>query len=73
MEIRRKNWFTAMGILFIVVASIAVLRDLAIFGPDFMVDFLTSQAITSEKVSVAMFGIGGFLIILGLRGQTYAE
>jgi hypothetical protein len=73
MIIRRKNWFTAMGILFIVVAGIAVLRDLAIFGPDFMIDFLTSQDITSEKVSVAMFGIGGFLIILGLRGETYAE
>jgi len=62
-----------MGILFIVVAAIAVLRDLAIWGPDFMVDFLTSQEITSEKISVGMFGIGGFLIILGLRGTTYDE
>ncbi|HXX05546.1 MAG TPA: hypothetical protein VEJ68_01875, partial [Candidatus Bathyarchaeia archaeon] len=70
---QRKNWFTAMGILFIVVAAIAVLRDLAIWGPDFMVDFLTSQEITSEKISVGMFGIGGFLIILGLRGTTYDE
>ena len=60
-----------MGILFIVVASIAVLRDLAIWGTDFMVDFLTSQEITSEKISVGMFGIGGFLIILGLRGAAY--
>jgi len=70
---QRKNWFTAMGILFIVVAGIAVLRDLAIWGPDFMVDFLTSQEFTSEKVSVVMFGIGGFLIILGLRGEAYEE
>jgi hypothetical protein len=73
MVAQRKNWFTAMGILFIVVAAIAVLRDLAIWGPDFMVDFLTSQEITSEKISVGMFGIGGFLIILGLRGGTYEE
>ena len=73
MVTQRKNWFTAMGILFIVVAAIAVLRDLAIWGPDFMVDFLTSQEITSEKISVGMFGIGGFLIILGLRGTTYDE
>ncbi len=68
--VRRKNWFTAMGILFLVVAAIVFLRDLAIWGPDFMVDFLTSQEITSEKISVAMCGIGGFLIILGLRGET---
>lgn len=73
MVTQRKNWFTAMGILFIVVAAIAVLRDLAIWGPDFMVDFLTSQEITSEKISVGMFGIGGFLIILGIRGTTYEE
>ena len=73
MAVQRKNWFTAMGILFIVVAAIAVLRDLAIWGPDFMVDFLTSQEITSEKISVGMFGIGGFLIILGLRGTVYEE
>lgn len=71
MIVRRKNWFTAMGVLFIVVASIAVLRDLAIWGPDFVVDFITSQEITSEKISVGMFGIGGFLIILGLRGENY--
>ena len=73
MAVQRKNWFTAMGVLFIVVAAIAVLRDLAIWGPDFMVDFLTSQEITSEKISVGMFGIGGFLIILGLRGTSYEE
>jgi hypothetical protein len=60
-----------MGILFIVVAAIAVVRDLTIFGPDFVLDFLTSQEITSEKISIGMFGIGGFLIILGLRGENY--
>lgn len=67
----KKNWFTAMGILFIVVAAIPIIRDLLIFGPDFVSDFFTSQDITSEKVSTAMFGIGGFLIILGLRGENY--
>ncbi|MDE1764176.1 MAG: hypothetical protein KGH88_08010 [Thaumarchaeota archaeon] len=60
-----------MGILFIVVAAIPIIRDLLIFGPDFVLDFFTSQDITSEKVSIAMFGIGGFLIILGLRGENY--
>ena len=68
--VRRKNWFTAMGILFIVVASIALVRDLLIWGPEFMVDFFTSSDITSEKISIGMIGIGGFLIIMGLRGEN---
>ncbi|MDE1726161.1 MAG: hypothetical protein KGH89_02720 [Thaumarchaeota archaeon] len=60
-----------MGILFIIVAVIPIIRDLLIFGPDFVSDFFTSQELTSEKVSTAMFGIGGFLIILGFRGGNY--
>jgi hypothetical protein len=72
-HVRRKNWFTAMGVLFIVVASIAIIRDLLIWGPEFTTDFFTSSDITSEKVSVAMYGISGFLIVLGLRGESYEE
>ena len=72
-RVRRKNWFTAMGVLFIVVASIAIIRDLLIWGPEFTVDFFTSSDITSEKISIGMFGIAGFLIILGLRGESYDE
>lgn len=72
-HVRRKNWFTAMGVLFIVTASIAIIRDLLIWGPEFTTDFFTSSDITSEKVSVAMYGIAGFLIVLGLRGETYEE
>ncbi|MGI0092485.1 MAG: hypothetical protein ACREA8_00115 [Nitrosotalea sp.] len=72
-HVRRKNWFTAMGVLFIVVASIAIIRDLLIWGPEFSTDFITSSDITSEKVSVAMYGIAGFLIVLGLRGESYEE
>ena len=70
-KVRRKNWFTAMGVLFIVVALIAIVRDLLIWGPEFTIDFFTSSDITSEKLSVAMFGIAGFLIVLGLRGENY--
>lgn len=69
----RKNWFTAMGILFIVAAVIPIIRDLLIFGPDFVSDFFTSPELTSEKVSTAMFGIGGFLIILGLSGGNHED
>jgi hypothetical protein len=70
-QVRRKNWFTAMGVLFIVVAMIAIVRDLLIWGPEFTIDFFTSSDITSEKISIGMFGIAGFLIILGLRGESY--
>jgi len=72
-KVRRKNWFTAMGVLFIVVASIAIIRDLLIWGPEFTADFFTSPDITSEKISIGIFGIAGFLIVLGLRGENYEE
>ena len=72
-RVGRKNWFTAMGILFIVVALIAIARDLLIWGPEFTVDFFTSSDITSEKLSVGRFGIAAFLIFLGLRGENIEE
>lgn len=71
VQVRRKNGFTAMGVLFIVVAVIAIIRDLLIWGPEFTADFFTSADLTSEKLSVGMFGIAGFLIVLGLRGEKY--
>ena len=67
----KKNWSTAMGILFIVMATIPIIRDLLIFGPDFVSDFFTSPQITSEKISSVMYGIGGFLIIMGIRFGSY--
>ena len=70
-KVRRKNWFTAMGILFLVIAVITIMRDLLIWGPDFTADFFTSPDITSEKISIGIFGIAGFLIVLGLRGENY--
>ncbi|WP_101477183.1 hypothetical protein [Candidatus Nitrosotalea bavarica] len=72
-KVRRKNWFTAMGVLFLVVAVIPIVRDLFIWGPDFTADFFTSSDITSEKISIGIFGIAGFLIVLGLRGENYEE
>ncbi len=72
-KVRRKNWFTAMGILFLVVAVIPIVRDLLIWGPEFTSDFFTSSDITSEKISIGILGIAGFLIVLGLRGEDYEE
>ena len=64
---RNRNWFTAMGVLFIVMAGIILIRNLLIWGPEFVADFFISSEITNEKISVGMIGIGSFLIILGTR------
>ena len=68
-EIRRrgKNWFTAMGVLFIVMALIALTRDLLIWGPEFVLDFFLSADITNEKISAGMLVFGGIMIVLGFR------
>ena len=64
---RGRNWFTAMGILFIVMATIILVRNLLICGPEFVLDFLKSSEITNEKISMTMIGFGVLLIFLGLR------
>ncbi len=64
---RGRNWFTAMGILFIVMACIILIRNLLIYGPEFLVDYFISPEITNEKISAAMIGFGIFLIFLGFR------
>lgn len=62
-----RNWFTAMGVLFIVVASIVIFRNLFIWGPEFVWDFFISNEITNEKISAGMIFFGGFLLYLGFR------
>jgi len=64
---RGKNWFTAIGVLFSVMAGIALVRQLLIWGPEFVVDFLLNAEITNEKVSIAMLSFGIFMIALGFR------
>ena len=64
---RGRNWFTAMGALFIISASIVLIRQIIIWTPDFVTDFLFNSEITNEKVSVAMIGFGCFLVALGFR------
>ena len=64
---RGKNWFTAMGVLFIVMGLIVIARNLIIWGPEFVLDFLLNSEITNEKISFGMFAFGGFMIILGFR------
>ena len=64
---RGKNWFTAMGILFIVMALIVITRNLLIWGPEFVLDFFLSTEITNEKISAGMLVFGIFMIVLGFR------
>lgn len=64
---RGKNWFTAMGVLFSVMALVVLIRQLIIWGPEFVEEFLLNGEFTNEKVSVAMLVFGIFMIVLGLR------
>lgn len=62
-----------MGVLFIVMAAIILIRNLLIWGPEFVSDFFTSPEITNEKISASMIGIGSFLIFLGTRKTRYEK
>ena len=64
---RGRNWFTAMGVLFSVMAGIVLVRQLFIWGPEFVEEFLFNEEITNEKVSMAMLAFGMFMIVLGFR------
>ena len=68
-EVRRRgrNWFTAMGVLSIVMALIVLTRNLIIWGPEFVLDFFLNGVITNEKISAGMLVFGGIMIILGFR------
>ena len=64
---RGKNWFTAMGILFIIMATVVLVRQIVLWGPEFVFDFLLNSEITNEKISVGMIAFGVFMIALGFR------
>ena len=64
-----KNWMTAMGVLFIVMAVIIALRNLYFvtteLSLDFYLDNYTNGQITNEKFVIAMIIGGGVLIFWG--------
>ncbi|MDH3192190.1 MAG: hypothetical protein OEM18_05845 [Nitrosopumilus sp.] len=64
---RGRNWYTAIGALFLIMAGIVLARQLLIWGPEFMTDFLLNSEITNEKVSAVMIGFGVFMIVLGFK------
>jgi len=63
---RRKNWYTAMGAMFLIMAAVVMGRQLLLWGPEFVLDFLLNSEFTNEKVSVAMIAFGGGMIAKGL-------
>ena len=67
---RGRNWFTAIGVLFIIVAGITLVRDIIIWSPDFMVDFIFDSNINPQKTSLAAIAFGIFMIILGFRKKN---
>lgn len=62
-----RNWMTAMAVLFAVVGAIVILRDLALWGPEFVADFFVNEKITNEKVVLVAFGISAVLFAFGIR------
>ncbi len=63
---RGRNWYTAMGAMFVIMAAIVMVRQLILWGPEFVLDFLTNQEFTNEKISMIMIGAGGVLMAKGL-------
>lgn len=63
---RGRNWFTVMGVMFVIMAVIVFTRQMILWGPDFVLDFLLNSEFTNEKISIAMIIFGGILIFKGL-------
>ncbi len=70
---RGRNWLTAMGVMFIVVALVTLLRQIVVWTPDFVIEFLLNDKITSEKVAVATICIGLIFVILGFMKKDVIQ
>lgn len=72
---RGRNWYTAIGVLFLVTAGIVLVRQVALWGVEFVGDFMVNGEITNEKISLGMIGFGGLMVLLGFRkhGKTMPE
>ena len=66
---RGRNWFTAIGLMFCVMATIVLVQQLLIWGPEFVEDFLLNEEITNEKVSMGMLAFGILMVALEFRKQ----
>ena len=62
---RGRNWYTAIVLMFCIMATIVLVQQLLIWGPEFVEDFLLNGEITNEKVSTGMLAFGIFMIVVG--------
>jgi hypothetical protein len=62
---RGRNWLTAMGVLFLVVAAVTLVRDIIIWSPDFVFQFFFDSEINAQKVSLGAITFGVFMVVLG--------
>ena len=62
-----RNWFTAMGVLFLVVAAVTLVRDIIIWSPDFVVEFFFNSDINAQKISLGSIAFGMFMIAWGYK------
>ena len=64
---RGRNWKTAMGVLFLVVAIVTLVRDIIIWSPDFVVEFFFNSDINAQKISLGSIAFGMFMITWGYK------
>ena len=67
---RGRNWLTAMGVLFLVVAAVTLIRDIIIWSPDFVVEFFFNSEINAQKVSLGAITFGAFMVTLGFAKKN---
>ena len=68
---RGRNWLTAMGVLFLVVAAVSLVRDIIIWSPDFVVEFFFNSEINAQKVSLGAIAFGVFMVVLGFVKKNF--
>ena len=65
-----KNWFTVMGILFVITGGVVFGKDLFIWGPDFLWQFLWNSEFNATKVMTATIIFGLIWIGIGLKKKN---
>ena len=70
---RGRNWLTAMGVLFLVVTAVTLVRDIIIWSPDFVIQFFFNSEINSQKVSLGAIAFGALMVMLGFRKKDIQE
>jgi len=62
---RGRNWLSAMGVLFLVVATVTLVRDIFFWSTDFVVEFFFNSEIYAHIVSLGAIMFGAFMVTLG--------